>query len=229
MAEPLIHEAASNAELARRLARTVADEINGVVADKGHCVLAVAGGKTPVAFFQALSESALPWDDVSITLTDERFVSMKDPQSNEAMIRRELLRGNAALARIVGLYARADDPEAAIALIALPGPVDIAVVGMGEDMHTLSWFPNAPGLEEALRIEPGHRLAVVRPSGGIARITLTAGAVGEAKFLHLLITGEKKRAALMKALAAKRIVDAPVRRLFDYHTVTADVYWTAEG
>jgi 6-phosphogluconolactonase len=96
-------------------------------------------------------------------------------------------------------------------------------------MHTLSWFPGADGLLPALSTAMGLRLAVVRSGILVPRVTLTAKAVGEAKAIHLLIVGEKKKAALEAALATPSVEIAPVKRLFGYRTVKADVYWTAAG
>jgi 6-phosphogluconolactonase len=226
-AAPAIHTANTMFELADMLAGRVEREIADVIADKGHCVLALAGGKTPVPFFRALRERAIEWDDVTVTLTDERYVPLDHADSNEAMIRRELLTGKAAKAKFAGLYAYADTAEKSLAKLAPPPVLDIVIPGMGDDMHTLSWFPGANGLLPALSTTMGLRLAVVRPGILIPRITFTAKAVGEAKFIHLLISGETKRAALGSALAAPSMEAAPVKRLFGYCTVAADVYWAS--
>jgi 6-phosphogluconolactonase len=221
---PVVHTSPTMAETAARLADQLTREIASVIADRGHCVLAVAGGKTPVPLFHALRERSIAWDDVTVTLSDERFVPVEHTDSNEAMIRRELLVGAAAKARLVPLYHPARTAEAALPLIDLPQPIDILVVGMGEDMHTLSWFPDADGLPGALLTTHRRRLAVVKPEGMTPRITLTAGAAGEARFIHLLISGLAKKQALDKALATPRIVEAPVRRLFAYQNPAVDVH-----
>jgi 6-phosphogluconolactonase len=227
MDHPAIHEAATMTALAEILANRVSGEIADIIADKGHCVLALAGGKTPVPFFHALLSREIEWDDVTVTLTDERYVPLDHPDSNEAMIRRELLIGPAAKAKFIGLYAYAETAEASLVKLKPPAPLDIVVAGMGDDMHTLSWFPGADGLIPALSTAMGPRLAVVRPGILTPRITFTAKAVGEAKAIHLLIAGEKKKAALEAAFAAPSAEVAPVKRLLSYRTVKADVFWSA--
>jgi 6-phosphogluconolactonase len=226
---PAIQSAPTPEAIAARLADAVAGEIAAIIADQGHCVLAVAGGKTPIPFFHALTERAIEWDDVTVTLTDERYVPLDHPESNEAMVRRELLRGRATRARFSGLYRAADSAEASLDGLSSPGTIDIAVLGMGDDRHTLSWFPGAEGLIHALSTAEKRRLAVVRPGILTPRVTLTAGALGRAKFAHLLIHGPAKRAALDAALAAGSIEDAPVARLFAYRTLTTDVFWSEAG
>jgi 6-phosphogluconolactonase len=222
---PPIHVSPTMAETAATLANQVAQEIASVIADRGHCVLAAAGGKTPAPFFQALREKPIAWDAVTITLSDERFVPVDHADSNEAMIRRELLLGAAAMARFAPLYHPASQVDDVLPLIDLPRPIDILVVGMGEDMHTLSWFPGADGLLDALSVSHNERLAVVKPAGVTARITLTAAAAGEARFIHLLIAGESKKRALEKALTMHAIEEAPVLRLFAYENPRVDVHF----
>jgi 6-phosphogluconolactonase len=226
---PIFHSSPSMAETAAKLAGQVAKEIASVIADRGHCVIAVAGGKTPVPFFQALCKEPVAWDDVTVTLSDERFVPIEHADSNEAMIRRELLVGAAAKARLVPLYHPALRAEDALPLIKLPQPIDILIVGMGEDMHTLSWFPGADGLMDALSVSRNTRLAVVKPASVSVRITLTAAAAGEARFIHLLIAGEGKKRALEKALATAAIADAPVKRLFAYQNPKTDVHFAEQA
>jgi 6-phosphogluconolactonase len=223
---PTIHEAPIMASLAESLAERIAAEIGSVIADCGHCTLALAGGKTPAPLCRALSARALEWDDVTVTLSDERYVPPTHKDSNEAMIRESLLVGRAAKARFLPLYVAAESAEASLSRIAPLPRIDIAVVGMGEDMHTLSWFPGANGLLEAMSTTLGRRLAVVRPGILTPRITLTAGALGEARFIHLLIAGEAKRAALEKALATPSALEAPVKRLFEYRLPRVEVWYT---
>jgi 6-phosphogluconolactonase len=224
-AGPDLHSSGTMTELVERLADDVQKEIAAIIADKGHCVLALAGGKTPVPFFHALAKRKIEWDDVTITLTDERYVPPDHTESNEGMLRRELLTGPVSKAQFIGLYAPAETAEASLAKLNPPATLDIIVAGMGDDMHTLSWFPGAAGLIPALSTSMGHRLVVVRPGVQVPRISFAAKAVGEAKFIHLLIAGKAKKMALEAALEAPFIEQAPVKRLFAYQTAKTNIYW----
>ncbi|HEX5008528.1 MAG TPA: 6-phosphogluconolactonase, partial [Hyphomonadaceae bacterium] len=64
--------------------------------------LALAGGTTPGPLYEALSNTPLAWEKVSVTLTDERWVSPQDPASNEWLLRDLLLRRRAAVATFYG-------------------------------------------------------------------------------------------------------------------------------
>src|SRR5690606_19743584 len=63
--------------------------------------LALAGGTTPGPLYEALSNLPLNWEKVSVTLTDERWVSPEDPASNEWLIRDLLLKRRAHAATFV--------------------------------------------------------------------------------------------------------------------------------
>lgn len=66
------------------------------IAQRGHAYLAVSGGKTPIALFGTLAKINIPWDKVTVTLTDERCVPIDDPDRNERLVRQFLLQHNAS-------------------------------------------------------------------------------------------------------------------------------------
>ncbi len=219
-------------------ARTlVVDALEDTVREKGRATLALAGGSTPKPLYEALSQTRAPWDKVSATLTDERWVGPDHPASNEAMIRASLLTGHAGAARFLGLKTAAPTAkeglaESAAALFShLTPPVDAAVLGMGPDGHTLSWFPHAQNLAAALDPAPGGAVTWVRalPSAVtgeyVERMTLTFGALRGARLLVLLLTGPDKREAFDAALAEGPVEAAPVRALLRDEAVRLHVLW----
>src|ERR1700691_1132517 len=97
------HRFANAAALNEALALEITGALqDGLAAGRG-ASLAVPGGRTPVALFEKLSNAELDWDDVWVTLTDERWVDATSPSSNEKLVRDHLLRGAAAEANFVGL------------------------------------------------------------------------------------------------------------------------------
>lgn len=137
----------SKNELAQGLAKTVARELTDALSEKARATLAVPGGTTPGPFLNGLSREQISWENVSVMLTDERFVPETSMRSNTRLLRETLLTNNAAVAHMVPFYKEAAQPEDVLEelqksiLSALP--LDVCVLGMGEDMHTASLFPRA--------------------------------------------------------------------------------------
>ena len=146
------HTFKNPAVLAEELAIKVAGQLNDAVKAQGTATLVVSGGRSPVAFFQSLIKQPLDWSKVVVSLADERWVPVEHADSNAGLLKKHLLQGPAAKARFVGLYNVAANLEDAAeqadrALAELP-PIDVLILGMGDDGHTASLFPNSPNLVE---------------------------------------------------------------------------------
>jgi 6-phosphogluconolactonase len=204
---------------AQALAGAVADDLRAALDARGVARLAVPGGTTPGPFLTRLGALPLDWDRIAVTLTDERWVPTSSDRSNQRLLSQTLFRGPAAAAEFVPLYGAASEPAqameaicASLARIALP--LDVAVLGMGEDMHVASLFPGADRLAAALADDAPPAMALRAPGAGEARVTLTAPALNAARKAYLLIQGPAKRAALARAQAADPL-SAPVRVVLD--------------
>lgn len=224
------HEYATPVELADALAAHAASELRTAAADRGEALLAVSGGMTPKRFLQALSEQSLPWRKVTVTLVDERFVDTGSDRSNEKMVRSNLMRGEAAQARFIGLSPKAPSVEDAAKtagenLSALPLPFDVAVLGMGLDGHTASFFPDAANLDALLDPESREMvLPVHAESAGEPRLTLSLTRLVETGFVALHIEGKAKRDLLLEILRDPAN-GAPVKAVFRHSRHPVHVYW----
>lgn len=203
------------AVLATDLAELVADQLAEAIEARGKASLAVPGGTTPGPFLQVLSEQDIAWDKVSVMLTDERFVPEDSARSNTRLLRETLLQGRAAAAKLVPMVAAGNTPEDVLEdlMVGLNPtlPLDVVVLGMGTDMHTASLFPEADKLAEALSDDAPTLLPMRAEGAGEPRITLTAPVLWGARYVHLLITGPAKLAALQEALLEGPESQAPVR------------------
>jgi 6-phosphogluconolactonase len=191
------------------IAAHVADALRAAIAARGQASLAVSGGKSPIPMFEALREQALDCAKVTVVLVDERVVPRDHADSNTALVARHLLQGKAAEARFLPFFrevAPQFNAEVLDALVldasdrtaALPWPLDVVVLGMGEDAHTASLFPGAPGYARAIATD--QRLAWVVPdTAPHARISFTLSALLAARALVLSIAGTSKLAVYRRA------------------------------
>jgi 6-phosphogluconolactonase len=233
MQKPEFVEFASRDDLAAGLAARVKAALEEAIAARGRAILAVSGGTTPVAFFKALSKLEMAWEQVTIILVDERMVPASHERSNAKLVREDLLQNNAANAFFVPMYQGAfDEGDAAhqietVMKRAQLVPADFAILGMGNDGHTASYFPGGDHLADA--IDPRQE-ALVLPmhaeSAGETRLTLTLPVLLAAREIALHIEGQEKRAVLDRALAdGARVLDMPVRAVFENAVRPVTVYW----
>jgi 6-phosphogluconolactonase len=203
--------------LAAGLADRVARGLSRAISRKGNATLAVSGGTTPRLFFEHLSRENITWDKVTITLVDERQVDEDNERSNARLLRQNLLQNNASAARFVPLFR---NELAASAL-----EPDVAVLGMGEDGHTASFFPGGNKLGEALNPKTTTALiTMAAPGAGEPRLTFTLAHLLMAKVLCLHVEGAKKQAVLEKAMAGTDVLDMPIRAVLQSDR-PLDIFW----
>ena len=204
------------------LANTIAGQLADFLRREGKATLSVPGGTTPGPIFDTLSGVDIDWANVAVVLNDERWVPEASDRSNTRLVRERLLRGRAAQARLVPLYAPAEEPEEMLAALEdglKPHlPISVLLLGMGADMHTASLFTGADRLEEALSANAPLLLPMRAEAAGEPRITLTAPVLRGAFNIHILITGQEKRDALERAMTLTPM-EAPVRAVLDNATV----------
>ena len=213
--------------LAEALAAAVAAAMRSALERQDTATLVVSGGRSPIAFFERLAQQELPWAQVVVSLADERWVPVNHATSNEALVRRHLLRGPAAAARFIGLYQVASNLEQAAlkaeqALAELP-PIDVLVLGMGDDGHTASLFPASPNLGAALQADcPRRCLPMLAPGVPHQRLSMTLPLLASARLPLLAIQGQAKLATLREALSLAEPARMPIRAFL--HS-PLEIYW----
>jgi 6-phosphogluconolactonase len=217
--------------LAETLAAEIAEALRAEIADGGAATLAVSGGSTPKLFFQTLSRRQLDWSSVTVTLVDERWVPESDDRSNARLVRENLLQNEAASAPFVPLFTDSGSPEGGLPEVQeriadLSGPLTVAILGMGDDGHTASFFPEGDRLEDA--IDPTGKALVLpmrAPAAPEPRITLTLPMLIAARTLVLHVEGEGKKTVLDKALAGDDPREMPIRAVIQHAPRPLDVVW----
>lgn len=208
------------------LAQVLAGELSAALSHQDRATLVVPGGTTPGPVFDALCAADLDWSRVDVMLSDERWVPLDHARSNTGLLRQRLLVGPAAKAHLLPLYAPAAQPELALAqleqVIRPYLPISVGLLGMGADMHTASIFPGADQLELALSPDAPILVPMRTSAQPEPRITLSARVLADAVSMHVVITGEEKRAVLKKAQGMPP-EQAPIAAVLD----RAVVHWAA--
>ena len=210
------------------------ETLSAALADSGKAVFAGSGGSTPAPIYARLAHAGLDWSKIVVTLVDERYVPETSPESNAALLKRTLLTGPAAAARLVPLYSPAVtvDRAAALAAHALAAEgrrLDAVLLGMGEDGHICSMFPESPTLRTLL--SPGLPPTVLGvPTGRdgraptLERLSINLPYLIQARRVVLAITGAAKRAVFEREAAGDPATQ-PIAALIA-HKVPLEVVWT---
>ncbi|MBX9642809.1 MAG: 6-phosphogluconolactonase [Novosphingobium sp.] len=193
MSKITIHSDASNADVARWLERALA---KALAAAPGRIAITIPGGSTPFPIL-ALLDSQLDWSRIEVWPGDDRIVAEDHPASNVGRIRAAL---EPLGAKVVALQEGAQPPHFALAWL-----------GMGEDGHIASLFPNTdPQADDPV---PLRRLTPdpLPPEAPFDRLSLTIPALLDSDALVFVIRGASKRALFEAARRGEN--DLPVARL----------------
>ena len=210
----------------------VADVVAALGADierQGSAILVVSGGRTPVGFMQRLSRQSLAWQQVTVTLADERWVGADDADSNEKLVRDHLLVNAASAAGFVGLKnAAATAAEGVVVAndsLGKLGKFSVVILGMGEDGHTASLFPGAANLARGLDMTSGRACVAMTPLyAPRERMSLTLPRLLASSKIFLHLCGEGKRQVMVEALAGDDVLALPVRAMLMQQQTPVTVY-----
>lgn len=204
-----------------RVADLIAGELRQALSVQDRVTFSVPGGTTPGPVFDTLAALPLDWDRVDVLLCDERWVPESSERSNAALVRRRLLTGNAAAATFYPLWRDTPAPDEALAeveaAVAPVLPISVLLLGMGDDMHTASIFPDGDRLADALAADAPALLPMRRAGEDEHRITLSMRELQRAMQIHVLITGAAKKEALERA-ATLSPDQAPIAALLNAAT-----------
>ena len=224
-------------QLVQALAQDIAQRLQAAVHERGQALLVVSGGKSPVALFEALRVMPLAWDQISISLADERCVANDHPDSNTRLVRTHLLQDRATAARLLPLIAdqlplATPDKLAKTAtrgLLAL-GQADVLVLGMGTDGHIASLFPQASNLPLAMDLMQAPaclamELADLPTNAPYPRLSQNLSMLLNARHIVLPILGADKWAVMQRAQKGPSLT-LPVSKLFHQDRAPVSVWLT---
>lgn len=196
--------------LTDRALNLIVERIESAIAQQGQCTIALAGGGTPKPVYEQLAQQSLPWEKLHIFWGDERYVPPEDPDSNQKMAREAWLDQVAIPSEnIHPMHTQGGNPQADAQQYEqelksffhcrageFPS-IDIILLGMGDDGHTASLFPQT----EALTVR--DRLIAVGNKGESQRLTFTAPLINQGQCVIFLVAGANKRPALAEIFASE--------------------------
>jgi 6-phosphogluconolactonase len=213
------------------LADFVAQQLTHALMQQSTANMVVSGGSTPKPLYTRLQRKDEDWSKVTITLSDERWVSPTDPQSNQKMIQETLLMGLAGRAALVPLLTSHEEPARAEAVVAqrlntLSKPYNLTLLGMGTDGHIASLFPDSPEIEAGFE-STQPCIGVYPKKTETPRMSLTLQELLNSQRIVLLITGQDKWDVYQKALSDLDgdALSLPVRALLAQKRVPVQIFW----
>ena len=203
--------------LAKEVASEVASWIENSVKSEGICTIALSGGRTPVKLFENLKNkyaNSIPWDSVHIFWVDERCVAPTDAESNYANANKHLLKfidiPKKNIHRIKGESLpgkEADRYSFEISNHTMSHnkmPVfDLIILGLGEDGHTASIFPNQMELIDSYKICN----VSIHPQTNQKRITLSGRIINNARKIIFMVSGSHKANIVATILENKKGIE----------------------
>jgi 6-phosphogluconolactonase len=194
----------------RDAAEFIAQQARLAIGERGEFRLALSGGNTPRPVYCELAQHhELPWERVFITFGDERCVPPADEQSNYRMARESLFVPASVPERSIARMRGELDPRLAAqeyqeqldVLAAQKGELiyqhDLILLGLGDDGHTASLFPETAALEEKLR----GVVANFVPKMDAWRLTFTLPLINHARQVCFLVDGRKHQELIEQVLA----------------------------
>jgi 6-phosphogluconolactonase len=169
---------------------------------------ALSGGGTALIFLPALKDAAVDWSKITLFWADERAVPIDDPESNYGIANRMLLTPLGVKApRAVRMPTELPLGEAAVKYDAElakelgGGPLDLAILGIGEDGHICSLFPGHKAL-----LENDLRAVAVEdaPKMPRRRLSLSMKFVLKTRQIWVVAVGARKLPVLHAALSRKQ-------------------------
>jgi len=184
------------------LAVAAADHIATYMNDAGRAVtLGLAGGSTPAATYVELASCAIDWRNVTMWLGDERWVPHDHADSNTRMAHEVLV--DRVVGRLVAPDTAFGDP--AVAATAYSHTLheifheerpDLVLLGIGDDGHTASLFPDT----EALEADESSYLANWVDDKEVWRLTASMPLLWSAREIVFLVKGESKADILARII-----------------------------
>ena len=180
------------------------------IGERNEFRVALSGGNTPRPVYARLAAVAhdLPWDLIHVTFGDERCVPPDNQASNFGMARQTLLAPAEVPEKSIMRMRGEIDPQIAaqeyqdhLDFMATQRrePIyrhDLILLGLGDDGHTASLFPETAALDERIR----RVVANFVPKLNAWRLTFTFPLINHARHILFLVGASKNPALIERVL-----------------------------
>lgn len=231
---PIVKVSSDLIDLSRQAAEFFVAKASNAIDRSGRFIVSLSGGSTPKALYHLLSSefgNRLDWSMVHIFIGDERFVPIDSNESNFRMVN-ETLFGPLQIpdSNIYRWRTELDSAEAAAAdydtrmahfFELNPGEFprfDLTLLGLGEDGHTASLFPESPALKITDRLAVANWVEKLDTN----RLTLTFPVINNSAICAFLVAGESKATILAEIHNPASPAVYPAQQV---RPVDGDLYW----
>jgi 6-phosphogluconolactonase len=203
-------------EVINSIAEYVIDSASKSIAEDGRFTIALSGGSSPKKLYEALASSSfrdrIEWKKVYFFFGDERYVPATHPDSNFRMADKALFEPlKIDRSQVFPVNTTLPPPQAAKdymeQITGFFGDKEprfhLILLGLGDNSHTASLFPETPVLHET----EASVKEVFLNDQKVFRITLTAPLINLAERIAFLVYGDSKSAAVHSILEGKRDID----------------------
>ena len=200
-------------------AQSIYEALKNNIDNNGSVSFVVSGGSSPVKIFNDLSKSDLDWSKVSVTLVDDRVVSSEHCDSNEKLLKENLFINNASAAKFISLKSDSDE------VMNINRPFDIMLLGMGEDGHFASLFPELVDNSNYFDLSANPEIIFTDPMGSPChkRVSMNLSMIMMSKKIILLVSSSAKSTLVDQALENKYL---PIHFLLNQQTKDIEIIKT---
>jgi len=202
-------------ELSIKVSNYISERIKIILNAKDRFQLCLCGGSTPKNVYDFLSEKKLNWEKVDVFLGDERCVNPTSDESNTLMINKSLLKNFASRADFYNIFSDEkinEDISIQFLLEELkkkcegnPPIFDFTLLGLGNDGHTASLFPNKNNKTD--------EFVMTSFGNGLKRISFTPKVLSASRKIAFVVSGASKQIALKRLISNSESSDRTPAKL----------------
>ena len=188
------------------IVKLISNRLNSSIENEGSASLVLSGGSSPIRIYEELSNVDISWSRVFLTLVDDRFVNSDHKDSNQKLLYNHFIKNKAKDIQFFPLT------KNFLTKANFKKPFDITLLGMGEDGHFASLFPDMINDKDAFDLNESPKILITPPQGNpyLPRITMNLSLIMKSINIVLLIKGKAKQDIFNKA---KKDEDLPIHYL----------------